>query len=68
MTKLAEIESAAFALPSDEKEELYRFLADDLRAKRNPPPRGWAATLGGITDETFVRPPQPHLDPAPRLN
>jgi len=41
MTKLAEIEAAADALPQEEKQELLRFLAMRLHAGREelPPPR-----------------------------
>ncbi len=67
MTKLAEVESAAISLSAREKEELFRFLADRLQLEREIAPPGWFDTLGAITDETFVRPPQPRLDPAPRL-
>lgn len=67
MTTLVEIESAAVSLPTHEKEELFRFLIGRLRMERATPPSGWSDTLGGITDETFVRPFQPRLDPVPQL-
>lgn len=67
MNTLAEIESAVVSLPVCEKEELLRFLADRLRTEYEAPPPGWPAALGAITDETFVRPPQPRVDPVTRL-
>ena len=41
MSKLAEIEAAADALPADEKQQLLLFLATRLRAQgsRTPEPR-----------------------------
>ena len=37
MSTLAEIETAADSLPSEQKEELLRFLAMRLRKDRTPP-------------------------------
>ena len=37
MNTLAEIESAAESLPSEEKQELLRFLTERLRAQRPKP-------------------------------
>lgn len=39
MHTLTEIEAAAEALPAEQKEELFRFLAARLR-RIEPPPRG----------------------------
>jgi hypothetical protein len=39
MSTLVEIEAAADALPAEQKEELFLFLATRLRAGDLPPPR-----------------------------
>jgi hypothetical protein len=39
MSSLAEIEAAAAALPPEQEEELFLFLAARLRAGELPPPR-----------------------------
>jgi hypothetical protein len=54
MSTLAEIESAAEALPPDQKQELFLFLAARLRgAGQLPPPRGFSREQieGWIADD-----------------
>ena len=55
MSTLAEIESAAEALPPEQKEELFLFLATRLRgsARDLPPPREFtrAEMDGWISDD-----------------
>jgi hypothetical protein len=55
MSSLAEIENAAEALPPDQKEELFLFLATRLRgaARELPPPREFSRVEmeGWINDD-----------------
>jgi len=55
MSTLIEIEAAAEALPKEQKEELFRFLADQLRRADAPARKGHLIRCGN--DALLEAPP-----------